>query len=124
MFQSFGLLLQRKMRTTRCFFLKNRRTGGVPKGGPKGSGKLSPDCGFGSVGFGFMSECWSLGLSGLGFLGSENVAKTLKTPKLAKVWLAKVGQHINTLKLAKVDLAKVGQAHIWPGQSWFGQSRP
>ena len=62
--------------------------------GPKGSGGPLP-------GFrvwvcrvwGFSSECWSLGLWGLGSLGSEKLAKTLK-------------------------LAKVGQAHDWPKSVW------
>ena len=58
---------------------------------------------------------WVFGVWVLGFLGSENLAKIpKKTLKLAKVGLAKVGQHLKTLKLAKVGLAKVGQAHDWP----------
>ena len=55
---------------------------------PKGRAPFSPGLGFRSVGFGFRSECRSLGLWGLGFVASENLAKTLK---LAKVGLAKVG---------------------------------
>ena len=50
-----------------------------PKGGPKGSG------------LGFRSECRSLGLWCLGFLGSIKIGQNTKTQKLAKVGLAKVG---------------------------------
>ena len=62
----------------------------------------------------------NVGLWGLGFAGSEKLAKTLK---LAKVGLAKVGQHIKTLKLAKVGLAKVGHdrtSHPEPPQDVTG----
>ena len=44
----------------------------------------------------------------------NNTGSNTKTLKLAKVGLAKVGQHPETLKLATVGLAKVGQAHDWP----------
>ncbi len=81
---------------------------GSQRVGPMGSGPFSPGLGFVCVcvGFGFRSECMFLGLWGLDFLCSQNRAKTLK---LAKIGMAKVGQHIKALKLAKV-----GQAHNWP----------
>ena len=70
--------------------------------GPKGGRATSPGFwGLGLQGLGFRSECRFLGLWGLGFLGPV-------TLKLAKVGLAKVGQHLKTIKLA----------------SRFGQSRP
>ena len=60
------------------------------KGGAKGPRRVaapSPRV------WGFRSECWSFGLGCLGSLGPEHFAKTLKHVKLAKVGLAKVGQH-------------------------------
>ena len=73
-----------------------------PRRGPEGwaqrVGPLSP-------GLGFRSECRSLGFVLFGF--------------------RKFGQNTETLKLAKVGLAKVGQhQNTKTGQSRFGQSRP
>ena len=84
------------------------------KCGPKGSGPLSPGFrGLGLWGFGFRSQCRSLGF---GLFGSRNFGQNTKTLKLAKVGLAKVGQAHNWPKsvkeLAKVDLAKVGWAKV------------
>ena len=73
----------------------------------------------------FRSECWSFGQRGLGSLGSENLAKTLK---LAKVGLQSRSTHQNTKigqsrfgqSRSSPQLAKVGQR---AGQSRFEKSR-
>ena len=57
------------------------RVSGAPKGGVRKGGvqkALSPMMVLGLLGLGFRSECRSLGLWCLGFLGSENLGKTPK----------------------------------------------
>ena len=71
----------------------------------------------------WVCKVWSAGLNvglwvfGWAFWVHKIWPKTQKTLKLAKVGLAKVGQHFKTLKLAKVTIGQ-SRSKGWPKSVW------